>query len=458
MSAVAHPRRAVTPLLARVWRGYLRARAVERVAWAAAALLGLAVIFVLVDLVSPLPAVARSALRWVPLLTMSAQLAAAISWLSRPQDLRRVALLVQEHDLRLENRLATAVDLDDVPEGVVRRAFVEDLERSLTAAIPTAALRPRIRAALQVLAASAALIVLGLVMAPGLAREAAARWLHPRDAYPQEWRERRAAAAGREAELPPPPFDEIRWTLTPPAYTGLPASRGRGDEPVVALPGSRLVVRSHFSARWDAVRASRIGSGDAPVMRSGEEWVVTLVVRPEERGVTARALVGDSVVARATLPVTVQPDAPPDVELTEPRQDLVLASPAGRVTVAASASDDHGIAGMKLSWSRTRGSGETFEYVDGEWPLPGVRPGRRAGGRLTLDLGSMGLQPGDVVHVRAVAWDRNDVTGPGESVSRTRTIRIARPDELEQVNTDIGFPIELPENPLLSQRMIVIRT
>jgi hypothetical protein len=70
----------------------------------------------------------------------------------------------------------------------------------------------------------------------------------------------------------------------------------------------------------------------------------------------------------------------------------------------------------------------------------------------------MQLQPGDVIHVRAVARDRNTVTGPGESVSRTRVIRVARPEEMDQVNTDIGFPMELPKDPLLSQRMLLIRT
>ena len=75
-----------------------------------------------------------------------------------------------------------------------------------------------------------------------------------------------------------------------------------------------------------------------------------------------------------------------------------------------------------------------------------------------LDLDALQLQPGDVIHVRAVARDRNAVTGPGESVSRTRVIRVARPEEMDQVNTDVGFPMELPKDPLLSQRMLLIRT
>jgi hypothetical protein len=86
------------------------------------------------------------------------------------------------------------------------------------------------------------------------------------------------------------------------------------------------------------------------------------------------------------------------------------------------------------------------------------RAGTATVGTLELDLDALQLQPGDVIHVRAVARDRNAVTGPGQSVSQTRIIRIARPEEVDQVNTDIGFPLELPKDPLLSQRMLLIRT
>jgi hypothetical protein len=62
------------------------------------------------------------------------------------------------------------------------------------------------------------------------------------------------------------------------------------------------------------------------------------------------------------------------------------------------------------------------------------------------------------MHIRAVARDRNNVTGPGESVSRTRIIRVARPEEMDQITTDIGMPPELPKDPVMSQRMIILMT
>jgi hypothetical protein len=297
------------------------------------------------------------------------------------------------------------------------------------------------------------------VLAPSATAEAWRRWTDPRDTYETRWREVRAETLPRAADTPVPAFDELRWRIEPPAYSGLPATTGRGDETLAALPGSRIRLWSHFSNRWGGVAAARIGAGALPVRRRGSEWVVEWTQTPAERGISLEARAGGEVAARRILPITVHPDNPPDVTLTRPETDLVLATGTGRVTIRAAAADDYGVGDFLLTWSRTRGSGESFEYVDGQWAFASVaRTGKTAAGTLALDLAALQLQAGDVIHVRAVARDRNGVTGPGESVSRTRVIRVARPEEMDEVNTDVGFPTELPENPLLSQRMLIIRT
>ncbi|HYR06429.1 MAG TPA: hypothetical protein VEQ60_01595, partial [Longimicrobium sp.] len=110
-------------------------------------------------------------------------------------------------------------------------------------------------------------------------------------------------------------------------------------------------------------------------------------------------------------------------------------------------------------WTHSRGSGESYEFVEGDWAFSRVsRNGKTSTGELVIDLATLKLQPGDIMHVRAVARDRNNVTGPGESVSRTRIIRVARPEEMDQITTDIGMPPELPKDPVMSQRMIILMT
>ena len=466
MSTIVRPTPLAAPLLPPVERLVARVRAAWRrsvllraLVVAPALFAASAVLLVLVDLLVPLRAAAREALRWGPVLLGIGALAYAAYRVAKPPQARRFALLAEERIPALQNRLITAFDVPRVPEGPVGRAFVAEAERSLSGVrvagvAPVRAKRPAI-----VLSIALGLIALFALAFPTAAREAWTRWTDPRDAYETRWTEARADALPTVPTPPMPVFDELRWRVTPPAYAGIGAGEGRGDEPLAALAGSRIRLRSAYFGRWDAARAVRVGGGALPVRIDGGEWVVEWTQAPGERGVQLEALAGGEVVSRRVLPVTVLPDRAPDVQLTAPETDLVLASGTGRVAVRATAADDYGVGDLKLAWSRTRGSGETFEYVEGEWRFGSVRrEGKSVRAERVLDLPTLQLQPGDVIHLRAVATDRNDVTGPGESVSRTRIIRVARPEELTEVNTDVGLPSELPEDPVLSQRMIVLMT
>ena len=59
------------------------------------------------------------------------------------------------------------------------------------------------------------------------------------------------------------------------------------------------------------------------------------------------------------------------------------------------------------------------------------------------------------MHVRAVARDRNNVTGPGVGVSETRTIRIPRPSEYDSIAVE-GAPPPDVDSSQLSQRMLIM--
>ena len=446
-------------VVAGVRRAWRRSVVMRVLVLAPAVFVAAAVVLVAADLVAPMGAAVRAVLRWVPPVLAAGVLGWAARRVARPPADARLALLAEERIPALGNRLATALEMEGAPDGPVRRAFLDDAERQLASVDLRGVAPARVRVPAQVLGASLAIVAAFALLAPHAAAEAWRRWTDPRDAYETRWKEVRAETIPRADAGPVPPFDELRWRIDPPAYSGLPATTGRGDEALAALPGSRIRLWSHFSNRWSGVAAARIGVGALPVRRRGNEWVVEWTQTPAERGISLEARAGGGVAARRILPVTVLPDNPPDVTLTRPETDLVLATGTGRVTIRAAAVDDYGVGGFLLTWSRTRGSGESFEYVDGQWAFASVaRSGKTAAGTLTLDLAALQLQPGDVIHVRAVARDRNAVTGPGESVSRTRVIRVARPEEMDEVNTDVGFPTELPENPVLSQRMLIIRT
>jgi hypothetical protein len=84
----------------------------------------------------------------------------------------------------------------------------------------------------------------------------------------------------------------------------------------------------------------------------------------------------------------------------------------------------------------------------------GVKAAQLSG---AVRLDSLGLKPGDLMHMRAIARDRNDVAGPGRGASETRTVRIARADEYDSVSVDPAPPSE-PEKDAMSQRMILQQT
>lgn len=439
------------------WRRSVLLRALV---WAPALFAACAALLVLVDLLVPLRAVLRETLRWLPILFGGGFAAWSIYRVLNPPPPRRFALLAEERIPALENRLLTAFDLaDQVPDGVVGRAFVAEAERRMQTLGVRGVAPARVRIPSILLASSLAIAGLFALVFPAAAAEAWTRWMDPKDAYATKWEEVRAETLPNVATPPIPMFDEFRWTVRPPAYSGLEAQEGRGDEPISALPGSVIRLRSRFPDRWDGVRAQAIGGAALGVRRAGEEWIVEYTMPADARGLSLEAMAEGGVIDRRIVPLVPLPDQPPDVQLLSPTEDLVLASGAGRITLRATAADDYGVGTFDLHWTHSSGSGESYEFKEGDWAFGRVdRNGKTATGELVIDLASLGLQPGDMMHVRAVARDRNNVTGPGESVSRTRIIRIARPEELDQINTDIGAPAELPKDPLMSQRMILLMT
>ncbi len=61
------------------------------------------------------------------------------------------------------------------------------------------------------------------------------------------------------------------------------------------------------------------------------------------------------------------------------------------------------------------------------------------------------------MHIRAVARDLNDATGPDTGASETRTLRIARKDEYDSVAVE-GAPPPDADKSVLSERMLIMMT
>ena len=418
--------------------------------------LAAAALLLAIDLLIPLPVAARSVVRWLPILVLAAAALVGVRRLLPGPDNGRLALLVEERNPQLGHTLSTL--LGRVGDGPVAKAFRERAEALLHGVDGGAVAPIEARAPGAALAAALAVLLLLVAIAPGGAAGAWQRWAVLEDA---------ATATATSLSTPTSgpggatsafvDLSSARLTVEPPAYTGLPAGVVDG-EMVTALPGSRIRIEGSADART-ALHARVIGGAELIIDRNGTAWSSGWVLGAGERGLEVEAVSEGEVVGRRVVPLLLLPDDPPVVGLVEPAEDVVAAAPRGEITLRATATDDYGVRDFHLAWIRSRGSGESFSFEEGRWAWDDVvRSGRSLEATYALDLATLGLQAGDLIHIRAVARDGNTVTGPGEGASRTRVIRIAREEELGEVTILSGFPIEAERDPILSQRMIILLT
>ncbi|HEX5831187.1 MAG TPA: DUF4175 family protein, partial [Gemmatimonadaceae bacterium] len=248
--------------------------------------------------------------------------------------------------------------------------------------------------------------------------------------------------------LPPAsPLRRLRAVVRPPAYTGLRA-RELDDPSSIASVVASVV---ELAGEGDGAVTARLGERVLPVARGEARWRVTVRMPGEPAVVRLGAADAERLVI-----LEPRPDSVPVVTLAPSVTDTVLREPKGRLALAAHASDDFGLASAAWEWIVSSGEGESFTFRSGTVGATALS-GRRAELRATLALDALALKPGDVVHLRAVARDRNDVSGPGMGASETRTIRIARAGEYDSLAVE-GAPPPDVEKGLLSQRMLLLLT
>jgi hypothetical protein len=256
------------------------------------------------------------------------------------------------------------------------------------------------------------------------------------------------ARPGSGARAAADPLATIVVRVQPPAYSGLAARAYDDPATVAALAGSRVTVEG----RGRDVRAIRDGVSQSATA-SGDRWQLTLALPTAAEAVRLVAPGRERVLVLEPIA-----DSVPTVRLTAPARDSVLRAATGTLPLAAEVSDDLGLAGGAFELIISAGSGELYTFrtvlAAARTFDAGVRTGALSG---AVRLDTLRLGPGDLIHLRAVARDRNDVTGPGRGASETRTIRIARADEYDSVAVDPAPPSE-PEKDALSQRMILEQT
>jgi hypothetical protein len=401
--------------------------ALRAIAWGVAAGLTLIVIAAIIDLLVPLSFDVRTSLLRVAAVAMLA-VAASFVWRDRGVwSIPRVALWVEERFPSLEYALVTALETGNV--GLASNMNSDDW--SSTA-------RQRV---FRLLGAPAAALVTAMLVVFALPGDAIARMRSPRPGDSISRAELKVFGRSRDNRLTPLVADVV-----PPAYSG--ERQTTIDEPadLRALEGSQVALRGRGNG--DGVVAI-IGTDSIAATTRGDRWTIAYRVGNKPAAVRMRDGVNERIIA-------VEPiiDAAPVVSLHNPPRDSVLRSPTGRIPLAADVSDDFKIASAAFELIVSSGEGESFTFKSST--LGATQPNAKTTSiAATLSIDSLELKPGDMVHVRAVARDANDVSGPGVGVSETRAIRIARRDEYDSVAVEAAAPTEA-EKGVISQRMLIM--
>jgi hypothetical protein len=241
--------------------------------------------------------------------------------------------------------------------------------------------------------------------------------------------------------------ETIHATITPPPYVASKPQSLPDPQRIDAIEGSRLLleIRSPH-ASW------RVRFGSRAMKFSGSSATPTVETTLAESGYFA---VEDLETGTSRLiPVVVVPDRAPAVRIETPGKDLFVPDAKPTIRVKAAASDDHGLSGLELRYTKVSGSGEQFEFEEGTLPLQTEHRSRRDWtGTGSLPLARLAVGPGDALVYRVVARDAR----PGDvglASSETFFVEVAGPG---QVAVE-GF--ELPpdrERYALSQQMIVLK-
>ena len=284
-----------------------------------------------------------------------------------------------------------------------------------------------------------------------------------------------------------PKVTEISVAYTYPDYTGLKSVVQTGTGDIHAVVGTQAEIRlttnkaiqtATFSRKTDAVNDLQVSTTQElratpePVstqmtISDGNTLTTTIdVVEDGSYDIQLLCIDGFNNEIPIEYMIRAIPDAVPEVVIKEPGRD-VKATKLDEVEIIAEATDDYGVAELKLMYRI--GSDALQELVmESSVSTPSVGSGATsdshhvADGAYTFYLEEFDVEPGDIISYYAHATDNNTRTGPGEASSDLYFIEIRPFNENFHEGESEGEPGEAEPNPLseviTSQKEIIRET
>lgn len=212
-----------------------------------------------------------------------------------------------------------------------------------------------------------------------------------------------------------PEVGNIKLTLFPPNYTGLPAQTFPGGD-ADGIKGSTLHLEAATNKEIIKAKIVLDGNREVPLKVSERKLTGNLVLFESHK---YEVQVEDGYGFRnapISHEIRVRPDGFPTVELLSPTEDLEVNGDE-ILPLEFSARDDFGIQGIGLI-ARTGGREEKISILrDGNKKLIPRE-------RFSWDLGKLGIQQGDEVVYQLEALDNDTISGPKRGASAALKLRL----------------------------------
>lgn len=249
-----------------------------------------------------------------------------------------------------------------------------------------------------------------------------------------------------------PAISRVTVTVTPPAYAGRGPQTLTDPERIEALAGS--VIRVDVDATGEHVDLIGVGERHAMSRAGSGEFAGTVQAAADGFLAVQPFGAGDAAGVRRVISLAVVPDRSPVARIVTPGKDMFVSNVPAALPVKIEATDDIGLATLRLTYTKVTGSGENFEFKTGEFPLQVSRTSAQAwSASASMNLASLGLEQGDMLVYRAVVGDTRPGSEPIESDAFV--IEVLRPGEALAE----GFSIdEEKDKYAVSQQMIIIKT
>lgn len=262
----------------------------------------------------------------------------------------------------------------------------------------------------------------------------------------------RTSAPGSTAAAGPLRLQSTRLRIDAPAYTGQATLTQSALDAKVAAD-SRLSWSLRFDRAPDKAWLQFHDGRRLPLSEHEGQWQAQDIARTP----VLYRVVSEPALAETRLHrLDVVADRAPSVRVLEPAASLVLGTPGQRQwALRFEASDDYGVAAQAtLSITTTQGSGENITFVKRSVALAGSGEATARRFAHTLDLASLGAQPGNDVIAQLEVRDNH---APTPQTGRSSSVILRLPSAEVALGAELEGRIKktLPAY-FRSQRQIVI--